>query len=453
MNQISFPKNFVWGTASASYQIEGAISQDGKGPSIWDEFSHRKGAIKNGDTGDIACDHYNKMQEDVNLMHKLGYPAYRFSVSWPRVYPSGKSILNERGLSFYDRLVDSLLKKKIEPYITLYHWDLPLSLEKEGGWLNRDTAEYFGEYTETVVRRLGDRVKNWITLNEPWIVLVCGYLLKVFPPGLFKPFSAMKVAHNLLLAHGVSAARIKSLYPKSNVGITNALMPVYSYRLDKESSSVKRADAILNQLWLDPIFKGKYPDEISKEVERQNKENLREGDLKIISTPIDFLGINNYSRMVVKPVWFPFYNFRPVNVKYKGAKFTSMDWEIFPEGLYVLLKRIREEYANPPVFITENGVAFYEKLESGELQDPNRIHFLQEYLFSVHRAIMEGCDVRGYFVWTFMDNFEWASGYEKTFGLVHVDRNTLKRTPKASAHWYSHLIKKNGFQFQRDLSY
>jgi beta-glucosidase len=449
MQKIIFPKDFVWGTATAAYQIEGGFDRDGKGLSIWDDFTHQKGKIKNGDNGDITCDHYNRYKEDVSLMKKLGYGSYRFSISWPRILPDGKGAINQKGLDFYDKLVDELLKKNINPFVTLYHWDLPLALEKEGGWLNRKTSERFGDYTEIVVKKLGDRVKNWITLNEPWVIFVCGYLLKVFPPGVFKPFSAFKVAHNLLLAHGISLARIKSLYPNSSVGITNALTPVYNHRLTKEPESTLRADAIINRLWLDPIYKGKYPDNIASFVESQNKGNILPEDMKLISGKTDFLGVNNYSRTIVKYFPFPIFNFRPVNPSYKGAEFTSMGWEIYPQGLLELMRMIRKDYGNPPVHITENGVAFIESpADNGIVSDKNRISFLQDYLSYLHKAILEGSDIRGYFVWSFLDNFEWAEGFAKTFGLVHIDRKTLKRTPKLSANWYSKVCKENGFEYR-----
>lgn len=452
MQKIIFPKDFIWGTATAAYQIEGAYNQDGKGLSVWDDFTHKKGKIKNGENGDITCDHYNRYKEDVDLMSKLGYKNYRFSIAWTRVFPEGKGTVNSKGLDFYDRLVDELLKKKINPYITLFHWDLPLALEKEGGWYNRKTAEYFGEFVEVITRKLGDRVSNWITLNEPWIVFVCGYLLGVFPPGVFRPFSAFKVAHNLLLAHGTALARIKSIYPKSEVGITNNLSPIHNFLLTKESKFLRRADAIVNRLWLDPIYKGKYPEEILPFVEKQNKGNILPEDMKLISGKTDFLGVNNYSRFIMRYLPFPIYNFRPVKPSYKGAQFTSMGWEIYPQGLYELMKMIREDYGNPPVFITENGVAFIEKPnEKGIVEDKNRISFLQDYLSSLHKAILEGSNVKGYFVWSFMDNFEWAEGFEKTFGLIHIDRNTLKRTPKLSANWYSKVCKENGFSYDLNL--
>lgn len=449
MKKVLFPENFTWGTATAAYQIEGGFDVDGKGLSIWDDFSHKKGKIKNGDTGDIACDHYHKFEEDTKLMKSLGYPNYRYSISWTRILPEGKGRINQKGIDFYNKLTDSLLEKKITPFVTLYHWDLPLALHKEGGWYNRETAYRFAEYTDIVTRVLGDRVKNWITLNEPWIVMVTGYVLGVLAPGYRRPFSSMKVAHNLLLAHGLAMPVIRKNVKNSNAGITNAFSPVHSYRMDKDLKARKRADAIMNRLWIDPIIKGKYPEEIQKSVESHNKKTNLSEDLKIISAPTDFMGVNNYSRTIVKGVWLPLYNFLPVTPNYQGVKFTSMGWEIYPNGLYEILKMLQNEYGNPPVYITENGVAFYEPKEPKTIQDDNRIQFLKDYLFQVHRAIIKGANVKGYFVWSFMDNFEWAEGYEKTFGLVYVDKNdpNLKRYPKKSASWYSKVIKDNGFEY------
>jgi beta-glucosidase len=447
---IDFPKNFTWGTATAAYQIEGAYQEDGKGLSIWDEFCMRKKAIKNGDTGNEACDHYNRYKEDVQLMKTLGYPNYRFSISWPRVIPEGKGEVNIKGLDFYDRLIDELLRKDIIPFITLYHWDLPLALDKSGGWYARETAYRFADYSEVVVNKFQDRVKNWITINEPWIVMITGYVLGVLAPGKISPFKSLKVAHNLLLAHGLAVERMRSIAKDLQIGITNALSPIESAHHEKYFSAATRADAIMNRLWLDPIFKGKYPKEIENNIYSQNKGENIEEDLKIISQRTDFLGINHYTRTIVKNIPFPLYNFRPIKPDYPGVEFTSMGWEIYPQGIYNILKKIQNDYGNPPVYITENGVAFIEELNSdGGLEDDNRIEFLKKYLSKVSHAIHEGADIKGYFVWSFMDNFEWAEGYAKTFGLVHVDRKnrTLKRTAKKSAHWYSKVIEKNGFSF------
>ncbi|MDX1961136.1 MAG: GH1 family beta-glucosidase [Leptospiraceae bacterium] len=447
--EIIFPKNFLWGTATSAYQIEGAFDQDGKGFSNWDIFTKKKNKIKNFDNGDIACDHYNKWEEDIELISKLNIKSYRFSISWSRILPLGKGLINSKGLDFYEKLVDKLLKLDIIPFITLYHWDLPFELEKDGGWYSRQTSHLFADYTEIVLNRLGNKVKNWITINEPWIVMMAGHVLGAHAPGNFRPYSSLKVAHNLLLAHGLAVQRIRKISPESKVGITNALTPVYSNTLDKESKSVSRANALMNKLWLDPIYHSKYPDEILDSVISQNRKNLFPEDLKIISEKTDFLGVNHYSRMVVKNFLLPLYSFFPVIPKYEGIKLTSMGWEIYPNGFYDLLIWIKNSYQNPPIYITENGVSLKESLVNGKLDDPERIDYLKEYLFNLKKAIAKGVDVRGYFLWSFMDNFEWQEGFEKTFGIVHIDRTSpdLKRTPKESAYWYSKLIKYNSFQY------
>ncbi|MCC5814404.1 MAG: beta-glucosidase [Leptospira sp.] len=443
---MKFPKNFVWGTATSSYQIEGAMEQDGKGLSNWDDFVSKKGNIKNGDNGNIAADHYNRYEEDIKLMKSLGYPSYRFSISWPRIQPTGSGDVNQMGLDFYDRLVDNLLKHKIRPFATLYHWDMPLNLHKEGGWMNRSTVERFAEYSEIVVKKLGDRVRDWITINEPWIIYVTGYMLGVHPPGKIRPYSSLKVAHNLMLAHGLAMEKIRLHSPKSRAGITNALSPVQSWNWKRGNKTVERANAFINGIWLDPIYKGRYPIVIEDEIFSQNKGNILPGDLKIISQPTDFLGINHYTRSLVRWSPVPLFRFLPVTPKYKGVEYTSMGWEIYPKGIKDLLDWVRTEYDNPPIYITENGAAFYESPgEDGIVHDQNRIHFLKSYLQNIHHSIEEGSDVRGYFAWSFMDNFEWHYGYEKTFGLVHVDYKSkeLTRTPKDSAHWYGKVCREN----------
>jgi beta-glucosidase len=448
VDRIQFPKNFVWGTATSAYQIEGGKEQDGKGLSIWDEYVERKGKIHNGDSGEIGCDHYNKFQEDILLMKKLGYSNYRFSISWPRILPSGENNINHQGLDFYDRLVDQLLSKKIRPFATLYHWDLPLELGKQGGWMNRSTAERFADYTEVVVRRLGDRIKDWITINEPWIVYVTGYILGIHPPGKIRPYSSFVAAHNLMLAHGLALQRIRSISPKAKVGITNALSPVQYFKWNAGVKTVERADAIQNGIWMDPIYKGRYPHPIEDEFYSQNKSNLQPNDLQIISQPTDFLGINHYTRSIVRWAPIPVFQFLPVRPKYKNVDFTSMEWEVYPSGIKDLLDVVRTQYNNPPVYITENGAAFNESpSQDGIVHDQNRIQFMTSYLKNIHHAIQEGSDLRGYFAWSFMDNFEWHYGYKKTFGLVHIDRNSekLTRTPKDSAIWFGKVCKQNGF--------
>jgi beta-glucosidase len=446
MSQYVFPKGFVWGTATSAYQIEGASDIDGKGPSIWDEFCKTGKKIKNGDSGALGCDHYNLFENDISLMQKLNYRAYRFSISWPRVLPTGSGEINPKGLDFYDRLIDKLLKSKINPFVTLYHWDLPLALEKSGGWMNRETSYKFAEYSELIIRKFGDRVKNWITINEPWIIYVTGYMLGMHAPGKICPYSSLRVAHNLLLAHGLAVERIRGFNKKLKVGITNALSPVDYYKLNGGIRTVARADAFQNALWMDPIFKGRYPAEIEDEVFSQNKKNLQPEDMRIISQKTDFLGLNHYTRTIVRSAPIPLFRFFPVKPKYRGVEFTSMGWEIYPLGIRRVLEDIRSNYGNPEVFITENGVAFQESPdETGYINDTNRINYLSAYLKEVHRAIQDGSRVSGYFLWSFLDNFEWQEGYAKTFGLVYVDRKSgrFDRVPKASAHWYSQLIRQN----------
>ena len=445
--RIEFSKDFVFGAATAAYQIEGAFNEDGKGLSIWDEFVRKKGKIKNNDTGDIACDHYHRYAEDVKIMQDLNLHAYRYSVSWPRVIPSGKGAVNEKGLDFYNRLTDELLKKNITPFVTLYHWDLPLELHRRGGWRNRDTSCAFAEYAELMTRKLGDRVKHWITLNEPWVAMVTGYVLGVHAPGERTPFSALRTAHNMLLAHGLALDAMRKSRSDLKIGLTNALSPVHSFRKDLTLKAEKKADAIVNRLWLDPIYHGKYPEIITKNVFSANKGNIKQDDLKIISGKTDFLGVNHYTRMLVRNFPFPLYSFLPVVPKYEGVKFTSMGWEIYPEGMSEILGMIREDYGNPPVYITENGVSFYEKPENGRIEDDNRIEYLKNYLFQCWTSVKKGSDLKGYFAWSLLDNLEWHYGFEKTFGLVHIDRNTLSRTPKKSAGWYADLCRNRGFDF------
>jgi len=450
MIHVQFPKDFLWGTATSAYQIEGGHDADGKGPSNWDVFCQQKGKIKRGETGDVACDHYHLWKSDVGLMKKLNLQSYRFSIAWARVLPDGKGAVNPKGLDFYDRLVDELLSKNILPFVTLYHWDLPFALEKIGGWGLRDTAYAFGEYTDVVTKKLGDRVKHWITLNEPWIAMVAGYVLGAHPPGKIRPFSSLKVAHNLLLAHGISLSHIRNNVKGSIAGITNALTPVYSLKRNQETRAQRRCHAIMNALWMDPVFKGKYPDEIADQVASQNKDNWQNEDMKLISQKTDFLGVNHYSRMIVR--WFPLplYSFLPVTPQYPNVSFTTMGWEIYPPGFSELLRWIREDYGNPPIYITENGVSLKDTLVDGKINDENRIDYLQKYLLELNRAMAEGSDVRGYFVWSFLDNFEWHEGYEKTFGIVYVDHKDPKRPriPKKSANWYAKVIREKGFRWE-----
>lgn len=452
MKYYDFTKEFLFGAATASYQIEGAVEQDGRGPSVWDVFSQRPGKIKQGHTGDVACDHYNRSSEDVQLMKELGLGAYRFSVSWSRVLPEGNGQVNEKGVDFYNRLIDELLEAGITPFVTMFHWDLPQALQKEyGGFADRRVADDFGEYAELLVRRFGDRVKNWITLNEPWVYSILGNFFGVHAPGRKNPWVAFRTMHNLLRSHGEAVRRVRHFSPDGQVGITLNLMPIYpesESRKDKEAAAL--ADQFVNRMYLDAIFKGKYPEELWRKMSVM-RPKIAEGDMDLISEPVDFLGINNYTRERARYKRLtPFFHFDISGMeiperefKRDGVQHTSMGWEVFPEGLYELLSRIKNEYGNVPVYVTENGAAFEDKLEDGAVHDELRTEFLRKYIEQVGRAVEDGCDVRGYFVWSLMDNFEWAEGYSKRFGIVYVDyRDGQKRIIKDSGYWYRDFIKK-----------
>ena len=439
MAELIFPENFTWGCATAAYQIEGAWQEDGRGPSVWDEFSHRPGTIRDGTTGDVACDHYHRYQHDLDLLTQLSVGAYRFSVSWPRVYPEGDGALNEVGLDFYDRLVDAVLERGLEPFVTLFHWDLPLALEQRGGWLERHTAYAFVRYAETVVKRLGDRVKRWITLNEPLSVIGAGYLAGRHAPGQRNVVKAIHALHNLLLGHGLAVRAIRDLDPDAQIGIANAFSPVHPFRT-KDEQTAERVSAIVNGLFMDPILKGRYPRGIAWAIRLFNRR-IRRGDMEIIREPIDFIGVNHYSRYIARRTFLPFIGFRLMKPVYEGVLFTDMDWEVYPEGFHDILTWIKAEYDNPPVYITENGAAYSDRTVEDEVHDTDRIAYLKEYLRQLHRAIADGCDVRGYFVWSFLDNFEWEYGLSKRFGLVYVRYESQERIMKASGRWYAELCE------------
>ncbi|MBT2489848.1 beta-glucosidase [Streptomyces sp. ISL-96] len=433
------PVDFVWGAATAAYQIEGAAAEDGRTPSIWDTFSHTPGAVAGGDHGDTACDHYHRMPEDVALLADLGLDAYRFSLSWPRVQPGGRGPANARGLAFYDRLVDELLAKDITPWVTLYHWDLPQELEDAGGWPNRDTAYRFAEYAGIAAAALGDRVTNWITLNEPFCSAMLGYYHGVHAPGRkhFPDFT--KAAHHLLLGHGLAVKEVRAqaaLPPR--IGITfNPVLAQPASTSPEDVEAARRADALGARLYLDPVLRGSYPEDLLADLAPHGAEPpVEDGDLRTISQPLDFLGINYYFRDVVRPSDEPH---GYLSVPQTERPSTAMPWEIYPEGMTELLTRITREYPGLPLYITENGAAFDDTSsavdEAGRIQDENRIVFLADHLAAIGRAREAGADVRGYFCWSLMDNFEWAYGYAKRFGLVHVDYDTQRRTPKASALW------------------
>lgn len=437
---LVFPSSFLWGVSTSAFQIEGGWDADGKGPSIWDEFCRRPGAITDGSTGEVAANHYRRMDEDVGLIAALGCSSYRFSVSWPRVFPEGDRRMNPLGMDFYDRLVDRLCAADIAPMVTLYHWDLPAALQREGGWARRAVVTRFADYTEAMVRRLGDRVPRWVTINEPLSVVGAGYLAGAHAPGVRNPVAAARVVHHLLLAHGAAVRRIRALAPNAQVGIANAFSPVYPMR-SRDARVANLISSALNRLCMDPIFLGHYPPQLSWLLRLLNR-GIRPGDFDLMREPIDFIGVNHYSRFIARRTLLPFIGFRLMRPVYENALFTDLDWEIYPDGFFDILTWIRDTYGNPPLIVTENGAAFDDRPDgTAVVEDQRRVDFLRDYLTALHRAMERGVDVRGYFVWSLLDNFEWAYGYGKRFGLYAVDYSSGRRFPKRSALWYRDVCK------------
>jgi len=429
----AFPSDFVWGTATASYQVEGAVAEDGRGESIWDRFSAHPGNVWNGDTGAVACDTYHRYAEDIGLMRLLGIGAFRLSVAWPRIMPEGHGHVNQAGLDFYDRLVDELLANGVDPYVTLYHWDLPQVLEDQGGWPARETVDAFTEYTEVVATRLGDRVRHWITQNEPWVVSWLGYGLGVHAPGRKSERDALAAGHHVLLAHGRAAEVLRRESPASEVGIAIDLVPTYPFSdAEADVEAARRSDSFRNRWFLDPVLGRGYPNDM---LERYADilPTIGDGDIETIAAPLDFLGINYYTRNVVRA--------GIGEVETEGAERTDMGWEVYPDGLHDLLTRLRAEYELPDLYVTENGAAFSDARENGSVPDPRRIAYLKGHLDALALAIAEGVPVRGYFLWSLLDNFEWAFGFSRRFGIVYVDFDTLERVPKDSFAWYRDFIE------------
>ncbi|MFJ9724690.1 GH1 family beta-glucosidase [Streptomyces sp. NPDC101209] len=449
----TFPPAFRWGAATAAYQIEGAANEDGRTPSIWDTFSRTPGKVRNGDTGDIAADHYHRMRDDVALMASLGLTDYRFSVSWPRVQPTGRGPASQKGLDFYRALADELLSRGIRPVLTLYHWDLPQELEDAGGWPERDTAYRFAEYAGLVAGALGDRVQTWTTLNEPWCAAFLGYADGVHAPGRTEPAAALRAAHHLNLGHGLAVGVLRDTVPTSaEVSLTlnlAAVRPLTSSPADIDAA--RRIDALANRVFLDPVFHGRYPEDLLTDTaDLTDWAFVQDEDLRVISRPLDSLGINYYSPTVVAAGSHPLPSPWPAaqdHVRFVPAPGprTAMDWPVDAGGLYELLTRLRDELPHTPVLVTENGAAYDDYVDpSGAVHDPERITYLREHLEAVHRAMEAGADVRGYFLWSLLDNFEWAYGYGKRFGMVHVDYATQRRTPKDSALWYAQVVASGG---------
>jgi beta-glucosidase len=439
-----FPNGFLWGTATAAYQIEGAHDADGKGPSIWDTFAHTPGKIERGDVGDVACDHYHRYRGDVALMADLGLTAYRFSIGWPRVLPTGTGTANAHGLDFYSRLVDALLERQITPFITLYHWDLPQALQDRGGWGNRDIAAWFGEYAALVGRHLGDRVKHWITFNEPFAFIVIGHVFGIHAPGLTDPALAFQSSHHMNLAHGEAVRALRAAVPGSRVGITQVSMPAYpASDSEADLAATQRYDGFINRWYWEPPLLGRYPADV---LERLGPiaPRIESGDLERLSPPIDFFGHNSYSRAVVRD--------DPdsalvgaVQVPTRNPK-TAMGWEIYPDHLYDALLRITRDYGAPDIYVTENGAAFADEVVDGRVDDPQRREYLRTHLDACHRAIQDGVKLRGYFCWSLLDNFEWTFGYGKRFGIIYTDYPTQRRIVKASGRFFGEVARANALR-------
>ncbi|MAS35690.1 MAG: beta-glucosidase [Anaerolineaceae bacterium] len=437
---MNFPNDFLWGTATASYQIEGAALEDGRGECIWTRFSHTPGNVLNGDTGDVACDHYHRYESDIALMADMGVPAYRFSISWPRVIPAGTGAPNSAGLDFYDRLVDQLLEANIRPFATLYHWDLPQALQDRGGWENPDVVQWFVDYARLMGERLGDRVKDWMTLNEPWVVAFLGNYTGEHAPGKQDLKAAYQVAHHLLLAHGEAVPVIRQAVPDARVGIVLNLNYVDAASdSEADQQAARRHEGYANRWFLDPVFKGHYPPDMVDWL-GDTLDGIDLEAVKVAAVPTDFMGINYYTRNMFAHDDTGDFKTRTVHPDHD--RYTKMNWEIYPEGLTKLLVQVTEEYSPNKLYITENGAAFDDPAPiNGVVEDTDRVDYLKAHFEAGSAAIAQGVPLAGYFVWSFMDNFEWAWGYTRRFGIVHVDYATQARVPKRSALLLQEMIK------------
>jgi len=448
IDYAALPDDFLWGTATSAYQIEGAVTEDGRSPSIWDTFSHTPGAIDNGDHGDIACDHYHRWREDIGLMRRLGTNAYRLSIAWPRVLPGGDGPVNTKGLDFYDRLADALLEAGITPFVTLYHWDLPQTLQDRGGWPERDTAEHFAAYASVVAGRLGDRVHHWATLNEPLSSAWIGHLEGTMAPGLTDLTAAVRASYHLLLAHGLATRAIRAAAPGARIGIVNNLSTVHpASDTPEDHAAATRMDGHTNRWWLDPVHGRGFPADMREVYGVDLPE--RPGDSAAIAAPLDWLGLNYYFPQVVTadpegPAPFARQIRRP------GVPRTGMDWEIDASGIETLLLRLTHTYGARTLYVTENGSAYPDTVRpDGTIDDPERQAYLEQHIAACASAARKGAPLAGYFAWSLLDNFEWAYGYAKRFGLVHVDYSTQKRTIKTSGHRYADIIREHGERRRR----
>jgi beta-glucosidase len=468
--KLSFPADFLWGTATSAFQTEGAWNEDGKGESNWDRWNHTPGKIKGGGNADVALDHYHCWREDVDLMRQLGLTAYRFSIAWSRVQPDGRGVLNPQGLAFYDRLIDALLAAGIEPLVTLCHYDIPQALEDRGGWVNREITDWFSDYAAAMARHFGDRVTRWMTINEPICIADGHYSAPIEPPGLGDPRAGVQVMHHLLLGHGKAVRAIKAAGGShQQVGLVCNLYPIQPYRgaaldgrdhtvaqrvtldtgikavdesLTEEdmTTALRLADCHINRRWLDPIYHGRYPQELEQDL--GSLPTMQDGDMALISTATDFLGVNYYHRFVVRPVRRAGkITYTTVSPAELGVPYTPFGWEIYPQGLHELVARLRHDYGDPAMYITENGMAWEDVVApDGVVHDPYRIAFLQQHFEQAARCIAEGARLRGYMVWTLADSFEWEAGWGTRFGLIHIDYATLRRAVKESGWWYRDFI-------------
>jgi beta-glucosidase len=440
VRRADFPKGFCFGTASASYQIEGAVREDGRAPSIWDTFSHTPGKVKNGDHGDVACDHYHRWPEDLDLMKRLGLDAYRFSVAWPRVIPQGRGAVNVRGLDFYDRLVDGVLERGMSPHVTLYHWDLPQVLQDEGGWARRETAQAMADYARVVAERLGDRVATWATHNEPFCAAFLGHMWGMHAPGLADAATAFTASHHMLLAHGLSVQAVRAALPRARIGIVNNPAPIHpASDRPEDAAAAGRLDALRNRWFHDPVFGKGYPRELVEQLPGFERAVLP-GDLDVIAVPIDWLGVNYYNRHVVEyaPGEGP-QEFRFVRT---ALEHTALGWEVYPDGLRELLVRLHRDWRPKAIMVTENGAAWDDAPGPGDrVEDEQRRRYLEDHLAACRDALREGVPLEGYFVWTLIDNFEWAQGFAPRFGMARMATPGGPRVVKRSGEWYGAFVR------------
>jgi len=458
-DQLDFPAGFLWGAATAAYQIEGGAAEGGRTPSIWDTFSHTSGKTVAGDSGDVACDHFHRYPEDLDLMAQLGLSSYRMSLSWSRLQPRGRGPANPAGLDFYSRLVDGLLERGIKPWVTLYHWDLPQELEDAGGWPVRDTAARFADYAQLAHGALGDRVRYWTTLNEPWCSAFLGYGSGDHAPGRTEPAASVAAAHHLMLGSGLAIQAMRAGGGDNEYGITLNLYAVSpASDSPEDADAARRIDGLSNRIFLDPVLRGSYPEDVKADLAKITDFGfVQDGDMAVVSTPLNVLGINYYSRHVVatpapdsspaaywrKPSCYP--GSEHVEFRTRGFPVTAMGWEIDAPGLVETLVRVHEEYTQIPLYVTENGAAFDDRIgPDGQVEDPQRVDYFDQHLRACHQAISAGVPLKGYFGWSLLDNFEWAWGYSRRFGMIYVDYPTQRRIPKSSARWYAEVTRRNG---------